>query len=140
MLRALVLLAALSAASCSRHESEIASAPAAPPPASVKLVKCALATTAPQVRPTALPVGHGYGVGGCGGHRRTGAAPVTSLGEATATGLDPIVVRRYLKRNIQKLAYCYERQLLDHPGLGGALELELAIGPDGVVAKSSADG
>ena len=66
--------------------------------------------------------GSGYGVGGGrGGMRgRTSAVPTVSIGQPNAQGdLDKAIIRRYIKRNIQKITYCYEKQLLAKPGLVG---------------------
>ena len=66
--------------------------------------------------------GSGYGVGGGrGGMRgRTAAVPTVSIGQPNAQGdLDKAIIRRYIKRNIQKITYCYEKQLLAKPGLVG---------------------
>ena len=51
---------------------------------------------------------------------RTAAVPTVSIGQPNAQGdLDKAIIRRYIKRNIQKITYCYEKQLLAKPGLGG---------------------
>ncbi|HEY0192883.1 MAG TPA: FHA domain-containing protein, partial [Kofleriaceae bacterium] len=62
--------------------------------------------------------GDGYGVGGGrGGMRgRTAAVPTVSIGQPNSQGdLDKAIIRRYIKRNIQKIQYCYEKQLLAKP-------------------------
>src|SRR5512147_1602155 len=56
--------------------------------------------------------GSGYGVGGGrGGMRgRTAAVPTVSIGQPNAQGdLDKAIIRRYIKRNQQKIQYCYEK-------------------------------
>ena len=66
--------------------------------------------------------GSGYGVGGGrGGMRgRSAAVPTVSIGQPNAQGdLDKAIIRRYIKRNIQKIQYCYEKELLAKPGLAG---------------------
>ena len=55
--------------------------------------------------------------------------------------LDAAVVRRYVKRNIQKLAYCYEKELVATPQLGkGELALDFTIRADGSVGQVHAAG
>ena len=86
--------------------------------------------------------GSGYGVGGRGGMRgRTGAAPTTRIGQPVANGaLDKAIIRRYVKRNIQKIMYCYEKELLVKPKLAGTVMVEFFIQPSGSVAQSTGTG
>jgi hypothetical protein len=86
--------------------------------------------------------GCGYSGGGCGGMRgRTRAVPTISIGQPAVTGdLDKAIVRRYIKRNIQKLSYCYEKQLLAKPTLAGTVKAEFTIAGTGLVSASTAKG
>jgi hypothetical protein len=87
--------------------------------------------------------GEGYGVGGGrGGMRgRTAAVPSVSIGQPSSSGdLDKAIIRRYIKRNIQKIQYCYEKQLLAKPTLSGTVSSQFFITPNGTVASSKADG
>jgi len=87
--------------------------------------------------------GSGYGVGGGrGGMRgRTAAVPTVSIGQPNAQGdLDKAIIRRYIKRNIQKITYCYEKQLLAKPGLAGTVSTQFFITPSGNVATASGSG
>jgi hypothetical protein len=87
--------------------------------------------------------GSGYGVGGGrGGMRgRTAAVPTVSIGQPNAQGdLDKAIIRRYIKRNIQKIQYCYEKELLAKPGLAGTVSTQFFITPNGNVASSSGSG
>jgi hypothetical protein len=87
--------------------------------------------------------GTGYGVGGGrGGMRgRTAAVPTVSIGQPNAQGdLDKAIIRRYIKRNIQKITYCYEKQLLAKPGLSGTVQTQFFITPNGNVATASGTG
>ncbi len=87
--------------------------------------------------------GSGYGVGGGrGGMRgRSAALPSISVGQPVAQGdLDRAIIRRYIKRNIQKLTYCYERQLLVQPALHGTVLVRFFIDASGNVTSSSAQG
>ncbi len=87
--------------------------------------------------------GTGYGVGGGrGGMRgRTSAVPTVSIGQPNAQGdLDKAIIRRYIKRNIQKIQYCYEKELLAKPALSGTVSTQFFITPNGTVASSSGSG
>jgi pSer/pThr/pTyr-binding forkhead associated (FHA) protein len=87
--------------------------------------------------------GEGYGVGGGrGGMRgRTAAVPSVSIGQPSSSGdLDKAIIRRYIKRNLQKIQYCYEKQLLAKPTLSGTVSSQFFITPNGTVASSTASG
>jgi hypothetical protein len=87
--------------------------------------------------------GEGYGVGGGrGGMRgRTAAVPSVSIGQPQANGdLDKAIIRRYIKRNLQKIQYCYEKQLLAKPTLTGTVQSQFFITPNGTVQSSTASG
>jgi hypothetical protein len=86
--------------------------------------------------------GSGYGVGGRGGMRgRSAAVPTVSIGQPNAQGdLDKAIIRRYIKRNIQKIQYCYEKALLAKPKLAGTVQTQFFIKPDGTVANATASG
>lgn len=87
--------------------------------------------------------GSGYGVGGGRGGMRGRAAcvPTVSIGQPTSQGdLDKAIIRRYIKRNIQKLQYCYEKQLIATPGLSGTVATQFFITPEGNVTNVIAKG
>jgi Ca-activated chloride channel family protein len=87
--------------------------------------------------------GGGFGVGGAmGGMRaRTAAVPSIVLAQPTVQGdLDKAIIRRYIKRSIQKLSYCYEKELLGHPKLAGTIDTKFVIDENGRVASSEASG
>jgi len=85
-------------------------------------------------------IGHGSG-GGRGGMRgRTAAVPTVSIGQPTTSGkgvLDKAIIRRYIKRNISKLQYCYEKELLGHAGLAGKVTVAFTIEASGAVAPDA---
>jgi outer membrane biosynthesis protein TonB len=82
-------------------------------------------------------IGTGAGTGGMRG--RTSAAPHVKLGEVSVTGqLDKAIVRRYVKRNINRLQFCYERELAKNPGLAGHVVATFTIDPDGKVGAAHA--
>jgi hypothetical protein len=86
--------------------------------------------------------GSGYGVGGGRGMRgRSSRVPTVSIGQPNAQGdLDKAIIRRYIKRNIAKITYCYEKQLLVTPRLSGTVMTQFFITPRGEVATAKADG
>jgi hypothetical protein len=87
--------------------------------------------------------GSGYGVGGGrGGMRgRTAAVPTVSIGQPSAQGdLDKAIIRRYIKRNQQKIQYCYEKELLAKPNLSGTVMTNFLITPNGNVSSSNGSG
>ena len=53
-----------------------------------------------------------------------------------ASGLDKQIIRRYIKRNIDKIKYCYEKELLAKPGLEGSVRVSFFITPTGTVQSS----
>jgi hypothetical protein len=83
--------------------------------------------------------GNGYSRGDMRG--RIAAVPTVALGQPSVKGdLDPAIVRRYIKRNIQKVDYCYEKQLLAKPGIAGTVQVQFFITPNGTVSRSDATG
>jgi hypothetical protein len=89
--------------------------------------------------------GSGYGVGtgpSSGPRNRTPPPPTVRLGMPNATGgeLDKAIIRRYIKRNIQKIQYCYEKELLAKPNIKGTVATTFTIGGDGLVKSSTATG
>ena len=87
--------------------------------------------------------GSGYGVGsGRGGMRgRRATVPQVRIGSATATGdLDKNIIRRYIRRKINQIKYCYEKELLVRPGLSGTVVTQFQINQVGSVLNSSAKG
>ncbi len=86
---------------------------------------------APSIR--GPDTGAGNGAGGMRG--RTSAAPHVKLGELTVKGeLDKAIVRRYIKRNVNRLQFCYERELAKNPGLAGHVVATFTIDAAGTVA------
>jgi TonB family protein len=91
-----------------------------------------------QPRPTAPdegPIGLGklptIGFGGP-------SVPAIRIGTAEVRGsLSKEVIRRYIRRNINQVRYCYERQLAGHPELEGNVQIRFIISPSGAVTSSS---
>jgi hypothetical protein len=89
--------------------------------------------------------GEGYGVSGgrcgttCRGH--SAATPSVAIGQPMAIGnLDKSIIRRYLRRSINKITYCYESRLLSKPELQGTVATQFFIAPTGKVTSASAEG
>jgi hypothetical protein len=85
--------------------------------------------------------GENHGSAGFG--RRGVQAPVlgVTIGQPSVQGdLDRAIIRRYIKRNLQNIQSCYEKQLLKAPRLAGTVEAEFTIGADGKVTASTATG
>ncbi len=55
-------------------------------------------------------------------------------------GLDPNVIRRYLRQRSSEIAYCYEKELVTRPTLAGMVTARFAIGQDGRVLKADVGG
>jgi len=90
---------------------------------------------------------HGGGQFGPGGgdgpamRHHDAFSPRPVLGQATGGGdLDQATIRRYIKRNIEKLSYCYEHEMLAHPGIEGTISAHFFITPTGTVSGSMATG
>jgi hypothetical protein len=85
--------------------------------------------------------GSGYGVGSDAPRSRNAKLPNVKIGEPKVKGeLDKAIIRRYIKRNIQKLMYCYEKELLAKPKLKGTITATFVIGADGTVTSAKATG
>ena len=87
--------------------------------------------------------GDGYGGGGSWGHGRnhTPSVPPPTIGLPTSGGgLDKVIIKRYIKRNVQKIAYCYESELLAHPGIEGEVMVNFLITGSGTVTSSTGGG
>ena len=98
-------------------------------------------------RPGTKCFGYGGGVfpgngGGPGSHGRHPRVPTAGiLGTPTGSGgLDKAIIRRYIKRSIEKIAYCYEHELLAHADLEGTIQVQFFIQPDGSVKGSHGGG
>jgi hypothetical protein len=77
--------------------------------------------------------------GGSGGG--SGQQPTTVPGQPIAQGdLDKAAIRRAIKGNLQKIQYCYEKQLLARPTLAGKVVVQFYILPSGKVASATASG
>lgn len=88
-------------------------------------------------------IGHGSGTGS--GYGTTGGAgrkpPQVKIGTpAQQGGLDRNIIRRYIRRSLNRIRYCYEKELVVTPDLAGKVTAAFTIGVDGKVSASSAKG
>lgn len=87
--------------------------------------------------------GRGYEVGGGTGRgrNRVAAVPTVKIGQVVAPeGLDKNTIRRYVRRKLPQIKYCYEKQLLAKPGLSGTVLSKFQITPRGSVLGANASG
>ncbi|TMQ13238.1 MAG: FHA domain-containing protein [Deltaproteobacteria bacterium] len=87
--------------------------------------------------------GTSYGIPGRGPHMPGHEPILPRVGEPKVTqgaGYDKTIIRRYIRRNIDKIGYCYDKQLLVHPDLSGAITVTFFITPSGGVQSSSGSG
>jgi hypothetical protein len=79
--------------------------------------------------------GYGRGAGGLGGRRAH--APDVVPGTAQVRGsLDKEIIRRIIRRHINEVKFCYEKELQQHPDLYGRVIIQFTIaGTGGVVAS-----
>ena len=86
-------------------------------------------------------IGHGSGTGTSQPFRHYTSTPTTSIGQPNAQGdLDKAIIRRYVKRNLSRITYCYEKELLVKPNISGSIQVQFFISPEGKVASADAHG
>ncbi|HEY5938782.1 MAG TPA: AgmX/PglI C-terminal domain-containing protein [Kofleriaceae bacterium] len=86
-------------------------------------------------------LGYEPGRGRGGLRRRVAATPPVVPGMPSPVGnLDKEIIRRYIKRSLHKIAYCYESELLARPDLNGEVMAQFLIAGDGSVQASHAKG
>jgi len=76
------------------------------------------------------------------GRRSVDTPEFVKLGTAVVKGpLDMQIVRRYMKRNLNRLRYCYEKRLVVEPKTkGGAFKVVFVIDANGLVASLKISG
>ncbi|HUJ62939.1 MAG TPA: AgmX/PglI C-terminal domain-containing protein [Kofleriaceae bacterium] len=99
-----------------------------------------------------IPGGRGpgdgaYGIGGFPHMRHYAPVPppVKICASSTtrcsvSSGLDKEIIRRYIKRNLDKIRYCYEKELIARPDLAGEVAVNFFISPLGNVQSSKGSG
>jgi hypothetical protein len=74
---------------------------------------------------------------------RSQFTPTVRLSEPTCGGetcVDREIIRRYMKRAMEKIRYCYEKELLVDSSLEGTVTASFVISPTGTVLGSRASG
>lgn len=85
-------------------------------------------------------VGYGANRGSFGAGRRSNP-PQIRIGTVSVTGdLDKGIIRRYVRRKMPQVRYCYERALRKDATLAATVVTQFTIGPDGGVMSASAAG
>jgi hypothetical protein len=80
--------------------------------------------------------GYGRGAGGLGGRRAT--APDVVPGTAEVRGsLDKEIIRRIIRRHLNEVKFCYERELVKNAGLSGRVMIQFTISGTGAVVASA---
>jgi TonB family protein len=86
-----------------------------------------------------------YGTGGpTGGLRPRGKKDYLppAIGDIKVNdgGLDREIVKRYIRKQLDAISYCYEKQLVVNAELGGTITVEFVIAPNGAVISARGDG
>lgn len=72
---------------------------------------------------------------------RRATVPTVRLHEIGVKGdLDKAIIRRYLRRSMQRFQFCYERELLVKPTIAGDLAIKFEIDAGGAVTSTSVMG
>ena len=81
--------------------------------------------------------GPSNGPGDGPGHKKI--IPDVAFGHPTGD-YDKSIVRRYIRRHVAEISYCYEKQLLARPGIAGEILVQFMITPSGTVQTSTGTG
>ncbi len=97
--------------------------------------------------------GNGVFLGSCTGPGPCGNSPLRSrqgvaptpvvIGVPKCGGetcIDKDIIRRYVKRQMEKIRYCYEKELLSDANLEGTVQTTFVISPTGAVLSSKGSG
>nr|MBA3501368.1 AgmX/PglI C-terminal domain-containing protein [Deltaproteobacteria bacterium] len=72
---------------------------------------------------------------------RVATPPAVHIAMPVVQGsLDKNIIKRYIKRNINRISYCYERELLAKPTLEGTVSTQFLIEAGGKVKSATATG
>jgi len=80
--------------------------------------------------------GYGKGGGSLGDKNRAG---VTTSDPTILGALDKSLIDGVVKKHMNQIRYCYERELATSPSLGGKMIIKSVIGTDGAVSEASVD-
>lgn len=79
--------------------------------------------------------------GGPGIPSRVAGIPTTRIGTPTVQGgYDRALIRRYIRRQLNEITFCYEKQLLARPALAGEVQVSFLISGTGVVQSAVGSG
>ncbi len=80
----------------------------------------------------------GYGKGGGSVGKKRSGGSIKSGGNPIILGaLDKSLIDAVIKRNMNQIRYCYQRELTKNPGLKGKIVVKFVIAADGSVSKAS---
>lgn len=86
-------------------------------------------------------IGSGYGRGSGTAFGARPQSPQVRVGNAVATGdLDKNIIRRYIRRKLPRIRFCYEKVLIKKPSISGTVIVSFVISPQGTVSKAEAKG
>ncbi len=84
------------------------------------------------------PIGLGRGPGPGFNNGSSPSVPTIRTGTASVRGsLSKEVIRRYIRRHINQIRFCYEQQLARQPDLNGRVAVRFVISSSGAVSSSS---
>jgi TonB family protein len=69
-------------------------------------------------------------------HKARAPKRVTAGVAAVKGGLDKAIVRRIIRKHLNEVRYCYQKELQGDPSLGGRVIVGFTIGPQGTVMAS----
>lgn len=81
--------------------------------------------------------GYGAGSGRLGGGSGS-KANVTQGAPTVSGGLAAEVIKRVVRRNVNQVRYCYEKALVNNPGLAGKVTVKFVIDREGKVVSATA--
>jgi hypothetical protein len=80
----------------------------------------------------------GYGKGGGSVGKKRSGGSIKSGGNPIILGaLDKSLIDAVIKRNMNQIRYCYQRELTKNPGIKGKIVVKFVIAADGSVSKAS---
>jgi hypothetical protein len=84
------------------------------------------------------PRGRGYGTGG-GNFGSKGEGGIGTIGgdPIILGALDKSLIDAVIKRNLNQIRYCYQRELTKNPHLGGKVTVKFVIAKDGAVSSAT---
>jgi hypothetical protein len=63
------------------------------------------------------------------------------VGQTLAEGTYELAIaRRYIRRNVAKISFCYQRELRARPGISGPIEVTFTIRADGKASAAKGTG